>query len=171
MARGSHEPACRSLGRPLRLPHPTGSEHHASIPARPSKHPKVMTKWGVVLDGVLVAASAVCAYLFGLSVARQAAGRTVTDVQLMLSFNHMKRYEELRDCLRAGGGSGGREETFAGRDDAARTGGESPVENGPSTLDYIRKRSYTSIKELRRFSSDRGSRLTEPGCDEARGGS
>lgn len=131
-----------------------------------------MTKWGVVLGGVLVVASAVSAYRFGLSVARQAAGRAVTDVQLMLSFDHMKRYEELRDCLRAG--KAVEAEKKLSHDVTTQrelVASLLQMENGPSTLEYIRKRSDTSLDELRSFRSDRGSRWTEPACDEARGGS
>jgi hypothetical protein len=124
-----------------------------------------MTKKSLVVVVAMLLVGCLAAYRYGISVAQQGAGGAVTDVQLMLAFNHMQRYQEIHTCLERGRTSEAQEKLAH----SALTQRELVAQllastDSPSALAYIEKRAREPLDALRAFKSPRGASWSEPAC-------
>lgn len=105
------------------------------------------------------------AYLFGVKVKKDAISEGFAATQAMLAFNHLKRYEELSDCL------------LNQKPEAAALKLKMSIVNEKELIaeflqsynnakinKYITIRYPQGIESLKNFKSNRGSRWSEPTC-------
>ena len=124
-----------------------------------------MTKKSLLVVLVLLLVGCLAAYRYGISVAQQGAGGAISEVQLMLSFNHMQRYQEIHTCLERGKTREAQEKlahsVLTQKELVAQLLSST---DSPRALGYIEKRALQPLDTLRSFKSSRGTSWSEPSC-------
>lgn len=124
-----------------------------------------MKKFGVAAFLAVVVLGLLAAYRYGIVVAQQGAGGALTEVQLMLAFNHMKQYQEIHHCLERGKAQEAQDKLAH----AVVTQRELVAQflsstESPRALGYIAERTEGRLEDLRNFKSLRGSSWSVPAC-------
>lgn len=124
-----------------------------------------VTKKNLMVILVLLVVGCLAAYRYGIFVAQQGASAAISEVQLILAFNHMRRYQELHACLDNGKASEAKEKLAHSVINEKELVAQllSSI-NSSQVLDYIEIRASESLDVLRSFKSSRGSKWVEPAC-------
>jgi hypothetical protein len=119
--------------------------------------------YGIVIIIVLVASAA--SYRFGIKVMKDASVEVLASTQAMHSFNHLRRYEELSDCLSKGMDKEAAEKLRMSVINEKEYISEFLNAHDDAWLNkYITIRYPRGIDSLKTFKSGRGASWSEPAC-------
>lgn len=124
-----------------------------------------MKKVSVAAFLTVIVLGFLAAYRYGMSVAQQGVDGALSEVQLILAFNHMQQYQDIHHCLELGKSQEAQERLAH----AVVTQKELVAElllstDSPRALDYIAKRAEEPLEALRNYKSQRGSSWSVPAC-------
>ncbi|PCJ25749.1 MAG: hypothetical protein COA96_06905 [SAR86 cluster bacterium] len=114
---------------------------------------------------ILFITGCLTSYLVGVQLVSRNVGTAMLEVQAMLSFNHLKWYEELHDCIENGSIESAREKARL-----SALGERGVLSDLLSDFDsewiteYIELRSENSIESFKIFDSPLSQEWTEPSC-------
>ena len=124
-----------------------------------------MKKLGYIITGVIIVGAVAVAYRTGIKVTTLAYSDQLNDMQAILAFNHLQRYEELLACLEREKSEDAKVKLemsiISEKERIARFLVE---QNSDRVNEYITLRYPDGLESLKSFESDRGSRWEEPGC-------
>lgn len=118
-----------------------------------------------IVFALVILAFSIGSYLFGIRVFRDAAVVGLNETQVMLAFNHLRRYEELHRCL-----MGPSTEAVKTKLEMSIISEKELIAKFLKTNDsekineYISLRYKDGIDSLKEFKSSRGSHWNEPAC-------
>ena len=115
----------------------------------------------LVLTLILIAS----AYRFGIKVTSEAYSNALSENKTMLAFNHMKRYEELLECLKNKKTSEAAEKLRMSIINEKELIAEFLTEKESKSInEYISIRYKEPIENLKNYKSNRGKSWIEPSC-------